>query len=155
MPYHNFEYKTRHCKIQIWHKDIAVKKALQIPASLTFLHDRHAIRRILNSIFSSGSFSLALFGIAGPTLRFNKLAVCYNMTHPTYIEIVGELYRALDVDVQKCPRTNTTHSVCNNSYDEALKRYTGFMLKLKKHIYAGVGSYDRKVFEDEFDLTWK
>ncbi|CAO0800775.1 unnamed protein product [Mucor circinelloides] len=155
MPYQSFEYKTRHCKIQIWHKDIAIKKALQILDSLSFLHDRHAIRRILNSICSSGSFSLALFGIAGPTLRFNEFAVCYNMTHPTYIEIVGELYRALDVDVQKYPKTNTTHSVCKNSYDEALERYTRFMLKLKKNIYAGVGCYDRKAFENEFDLTWK
>lgn len=77
------------------------------------------------------------------------------MTHPVYLEAVSELYRALDVDVQRCRRADATHYVCDNSYDKALERYTGFMMKLKKHIYAGVGAYDRKAFEEEFHLTWK
>lgn len=88
MPYQNFEHKTRHCKIQGHHH----KKALQSLDALSFLHDRPAIRRILNGICSSGSFSLCLFGIAGPTLRFNELAICYDMTHPLYLEVVSELY---------------------------------------------------------------
>lgn len=155
MPYQDFELKTKRCKIQVWHKDITIKKALQSLDALSFLHDRPAIKRILNGICSNGSFSLGLFGITSPNLRFNELAICYNMTHPVYLEIVSELYRALDVDVQKCLRTDTTHSICNGSYDEALKVYAEFMMKLKKHIHAGVGAYDRKSFEDEFDLIWK
>ncbi|KAL9557762.1 hypothetical protein MBANPS3_001232 [Mucor bainieri] len=154
MPYQNFELKTKHCKIQVWHKDITIKNALQSIDALSFLRDRPAIKRILHSICSSGSFSLALFGIAGPTLRFNEFAVCYNMTDPVYLEIVSELYRALDVDVQRCMRTDTTHSVCNSCYDKGLERYTGFMMKLKKHFHARVGAYDRKTFEDTFGLTW-
>jgi len=154
MPYQNFELKTRRCKIQVWHKDITIRKALQSIDALSFLHDRPAIRRILNGICSNGSFSLGLFGIVGPTLRFNELAVCYNMTHPLYLEVVGELYRALDVDIQKCQSTDTPHAVCNSSYDKALKVYAESMMKLKMYIHAGVGAYDRERFEDEFDLIW-
>lgn len=77
------------------------------------------------------------------------------MSNVTYLGVISELYCALDVDVYRCFKNDTTTVICNNSYDVALESYAANLLRLKKAIHAGVGAYNCESFEELYNLTWK
>jgi hypothetical protein len=155
MPYYNFEGNTKNCQIQVWHSVTTIRTALQKLDKLSFLDYRDNIRTVLNSISTNNVQYPPFHGIAGSSLRFHENLICYNMSNVTYLEIFSRLYCALDVDVHRCLKTDTTTTICNNSYDLALESYAANLLQLKKAFYAGVGAYNRESFEALLDLTWK